>query len=382
MKRNITALLLLMAITMAWGQTEKRKMILNMKDGTTHSFYTEDIDFVNFVKVEDNPTDELNIEGTLSIEIPEKFKESYVMNVMQGENKIAEICLEYIKPIKKQTVVVYPVDRATRKVDLTKGISTTDGGSVIWDENTNKVVYTAGTTPLNTLYISNEGLTATTPAEVTGAATVSPDLLKDTRGTEANEYKIVKIGTQYWMAENLKTKRYAIGTEITQYSATETTEWNANTTGACHIYADNEENSLPLYGRLYNGHAVLSENGLAPEGWEIPSIDQWQMLKTYAGSSALIYKDSTPMSWIDGGEGTNLTGFSALPGGYFSSATGDSHEGLDAYFWSNTIVYDPLTKTNSLCMARLNNKATVFAIYKNNGHDYNFGHSVRCVRKQ
>lgn len=33
-------------------------------------------------------------------------------------------------------------------------------------------------------------------------------------------------------------------------------------------------------------------------------------------------------------------------------------------------------------MARLNNKATVFAIYKNNGHDYNFGHSVRCVKKQ
>ncbi|MDD7317267.1 MAG: fibrobacter succinogenes major paralogous domain-containing protein [Prevotella sp.] len=381
MKRNITTFLLLIAITAAWGQTERRQMILNMKDGTKNTFYTEDIDFVSFTKVEDTPTGGLNIEGTLSIEIPTTFGDSYVLYVMQGSDKIAEICLEYIKTTKKQTVVVYPVDRETRKVDLTKGISATDGGTVVWDEATNKVTYTAGTTPLSTLYISNDGLTAQQPAEVTGAATVKPELLRDIRGTEVNEYRIVKIGTQYWMADNLKTKRFTDGNEIAQFSAEEVNEWNANTTGACHIYADSEENFLPMHGRLYNGYAVLSESGLAPEGWEIPTIDQWQKLKTYAGSSAALYKDNTPMSWIDGGEGTNLTGFSALPSGYFNTGLGDTAEGVEAYFWSKTVVYDPLTKTDALCMARLNNVATGFAIYKDNGHDYKFGHSVRCVRK-
>ncbi|RRD01931.1 fibrobacter succinogenes major paralogous domain-containing protein [Prevotella sp. OH937_COT-195] len=381
MKRNITTLLLLALMAVAWGQTEKRRMILNMKDGTKHSFMTEDIDFVNFIKEGDEPSDMLDIEGTLSIAIPGKLDESYVMNVMQGKEKIAEICLEYIRPTKKQMVVVYPVDRATRKVDLSKGISATDGGTVVWNETANTVSHTAGTASLATLYISNDGLSAEMPAEVTGAATVKPELLKDVRGTETNEYKIVKIGTQYWMAENLKTKRFADGSEMPQIAFTAVAEWNANTTGACHVYADNEENSVPLYGRLYNGYAVLSDKGLAPEGWEVPSMEQWKKMKKYAGISATIYKDSTPLSWTDNGEGTNLTGFSALPGGYFSSATGDSHDGIDAYFWSNKVVYDPLTKTNSICMARLNNKAANLVLYQDSGHDYTFGHSVRCVRK-
>ena len=96
MKRITSTLLLLLAITFAWGQTEQRQMILNMKDGTKRTFNTEDIDFVNFIKVEVSPEGELNIDGTLSIAIPTEFYDSYVMDVKQGDDKIAEICLEYI----------------------------------------------------------------------------------------------------------------------------------------------------------------------------------------------------------------------------------------------------------------------------------------------
>jgi uncharacterized protein (TIGR02145 family) len=183
------------------------------------------------------------------------------------------------------------------------------------------------------------------------------------------------------MAENLATQYFLDGTEIPQYGSSETATWNANTTGACHVYANNIDDMLPLYGRLYNGYALENEKGLAPEGWEVPTIDQWQMLKTYAGSSAALYKDDTMLSWSNDGEGNNLTGFSALPGGYFSSATSDAQEGADAYFWSTTIYYDALLKQNTLNTVRLNNAATGFVIYKTSGHAYNFGHSVRCVRK-
>lgn len=381
MKRITSTLLLLLAITFAWGQTEQRQMILNMKDGTKRTFNTEDIDFVNFIKVEVSPEGELNIDGTLSIAIPTEFHDSYVMDVKQGDDKIAEICLEYIRPLQEQRVVVYPVNRTSHKVDLTAGISANDGGTVVWDEAANTVTYTAGSAPLTTLYISNDGLSVEAPASVSGEATVSPSLIEDIRGTETTYYKIVKIGTQYWMAENLATQYFLDGTEIPQYGSSETATWNANTTGACHVYANNIDDMLPLYGRLYNGYALENEKGLAPEGWEVPTIDQWQTLKTYAGSSAALYKDDTMLSWSNDGEGNNLTGFSALPGGYFSSATSDAQEGADAYFWSTTIYYDALLKQNTLNTVRLNNAATGFVIYKTSGHAYNFGHSVRCVRK-
>ena len=104
MKRITSTLLLLLAITFAWGQTEQRQMILNMKDGTKRTFNTEDIDFVNFIKVEVSPEGELNIDGTLSIAIPTEFYDSYVMDVKQGDDKIAEICLEYIRPLQEQRV--------------------------------------------------------------------------------------------------------------------------------------------------------------------------------------------------------------------------------------------------------------------------------------
>lgn len=381
MRKSLSILIMILFAAIAWGQTEQRQMIMNMKDGTKRTFNTEDIDFVNFVKVEVPPEGVINIDGTLSIDIPTNFYDSYVMDVMQSEEKIAEICLEYIKPLKEQRVVVYPVNRTSHKVDLTAGISATDGGTVVWDEDANSVTYTAGTSPVSTLYISNDGLSTDEPASVSGAATVSPSLINDVRGTETYTYRIVKIGTQYWMAENLATQYFLDGNEITQYGSTQTTEWNANTTGACHIYANNPTDMLPLYGRLYNGYAVLSESGLAPEGWEVPSIDQWQTLKSYAGSSAALYKDDTMLSWSNDGEGNNLTGFTALPGGYFSSATGDAQEGADAYFWSKTIYYDALLRSNTLNTTRLNNAATGFVIYNTSGHAYNFGHSVRCVRK-
>lgn len=232
MKRITSTLLLLLTITIAWGQTEQRQMILNMKDGTKRTFNTEDIDFVNFIKVEVSPEGELNIDGTLSIAIPTEFYDSYVMDVKQGDDKIAEICLEYIRPLQEQRVVVYPVNRTSHKVDLTAGISANDGGTVVWDEAANTVTYTAGSAPLTTLYISNDGLSVEAPASVSGEATVSPSLIEDIRGTETTYYKIVKIGTQYWMAENLATQYFLDGTEIPQYGSSETATWNANTTGA------------------------------------------------------------------------------------------------------------------------------------------------------
>ena len=111
---------------------------------------------------------------------------------------------------------------------------------------------------------------------------------------ENNIYKTVKIGDQWWMAENLKTTKYNDGTEIPL--VTDFTIWRALTTGAYTDYAGTPSNSTS-YGRLYNWYTVdnnaatmVASNGgknVCPAGWHIPSNDEWITLTTYLGGAVV-----------------------------------------------------------------------------------------------
>jgi uncharacterized protein (TIGR02145 family) len=100
-----------------------------------------------------------------------------------------------------------------------------------------------------------------------------------------NRYGIVTIGNQVWMAENLRTKRYADGTLIAGGLANES--WQGTTQGAYTVYPhsisslDGEEEVLAAYGALYNWYAVQDERGLCPAGWKVPSDEDWTELTEY-----------------------------------------------------------------------------------------------------
>jgi uncharacterized protein (TIGR02145 family) len=92
---------------------------------------------------------------------------------------------------------------------------------------------------------------------------------------DGNSYNLVEIDTQLWISKNLNVSKYRNGDEIPQVQ--DASEWAALTTGAWCYYENKEENGT-TYGKLYNWYAVNDPRGLAPEGFHIPSDEEWNDL--------------------------------------------------------------------------------------------------------
>ena len=313
------------------------------------------------------------------ISVPTDFSGGYVQQAVYNGQQVAEICLEYIRTddVDRQMTVIYPMSNG--KADLTKGIDVATGGTVVWNTTANTCTYTAGTSgPVSKFYVGDDGGLLTSVEGETEAAVVSPELLRDVRGTEVQEYRIAKIGTQYWMAESLRAERYADGSAIA-------TDWS-NTAGAYIYYNESAADWKNIYGTLYSGYAVLSEAGLAPEGWEIPSTDAISALSTYIGTTPGT-KLKSQEGWVTS-PGSNITGFDALPGMYYTPASSTESFGgatPDVLFWTSTTARD--FAGNGLIYYRVYDATTRFYFDPNPSsfavtlHAYAFGHYVRCIRK-
>ncbi len=124
---------------------------------------------------------------------------------------------------------------------------------------------------------------------------------------EGNTYKTIKIGTQTWMAENLKTTKYKDGSEIP----------NITNNGD---YDNNPANS-ETYGRLYNWYTVDDDKGVCPEGWHVPDDAEYTVLTDYLGGESVAggkMKETGTEHWNSPNTGaTNESGFTGLPRGVF-----------------------------------------------------------------
>ena len=195
---------------------------------------------------------------------------------------------------------------------------------------------------------------------------------------DGNIYRTVKIGHQWWMAENLKVTHYRNGDEI--LNVTDGTEWDNQTKGAYCAY-DNDENQADISGYLYNGYAVGDSRKIAPAGWHVPTDEEWKVLEMYLGMSQFEadqwgtrgtdegdkLKEAGPSHWGQRSGGTNESGFSALPGGMMGVSNGPfGLLGYMAFFWS----------TNGICRVL---EDWVPGIDRS-GYIQRFGFSVRLVR--
>jgi len=201
---------------------------------------------------------------------------------------------------------------------------------------------------------------------------------------EGNVYETVKIGDQVWMAENLKTTKYNDDAAIPL--VTENADWIVLADDA-YCWAQNDEATYkPLYGALYNWYAV--ETGkLCPTGWHVPTDGEFSAMEMSLGMTAEEaggtdwrgtdegdkLKKST--GWKDGENGSNMSGFAALPAGYRSYITGIS-EGirLITYFWTSTGLDENIATYRRLDGD--NDKVFRSGTYKRAGK------SVRCVKNQ
>ena len=172
---------------------------------------------------------------------------------------------------------------------------------------------------------------------------------------ENNTYKTVTIGTQTWMAENLKVSKYSDGTTIP--NITDNTQWQNNTTSAWSYY-NNDVTNNAKYGKLYNWYAVSkttnSNKNICPTGWHIPTDAEWAVLTYYLGGEIVAggkMKEVGTTSWNSPNiDAANTSLFSALPGGsrddvgYFSIGNygnwWSSTEGDAWSAWDRGLSYD------------------------------------------
>ncbi len=157
---------------------------------------------------------------------------------------------------------------------------------------------------------------------------------------DGNTYKTVYIGTQQWMAENLKVSKYSDGTSIP--NITDNTQWSNLTTGAWTYYNNDVANNAK-YGKLYNWYAVSpTTNGnknVCPTSWHVPTDAEWTVLTDYLGGESVAggkMKEVGTTSWKSPNkDATNTSLFTGLPGG-FRSDDGNYYYVGDGYWWSST----------------------------------------------
>ena len=186
---------------------------------------------------------------------------------------------------------------------------------------------------------------------------------------DGNVYHVVTIGTQVWMVENLKTTRYRNGDPLPYVSSA--TMWPFTVPGAYANY-DNYSGIGDEYGRLYNWQAVTDSRNLAPVGWHVPSDAEWTILTDFLGGEmAAGVKMKSKNGWGQG-NGTNESGFTALPGG----TTGfDNYYGIYdiGSWWSST----ETSVAGNAWTRYLSYDSDQITRYSNSGY---FGKSVRCIK--
>jgi uncharacterized protein (TIGR02145 family) len=153
-----------------------------------------------------------------------------------------------------------------------------------------------------------------------------------------NSYPVVNIGSQTWMAENLKTTKFKDGTTSIP-NVTDNTAWDALSTPAYCWYNNNEATYKASYGALYNWYALNTRN-LCPTGWHVPTDDEWTGMITFLGGGSVAggkLKEPGTTHWLSPNTGaTNESGYTLLPGGYRNVLGTFINAGNYGYLWSST----------------------------------------------
>jgi len=192
---------------------------------------------------------------------------------------------------------------------------------------------------------------------------------------DGNVYTSVTIGTQVWMAENLKTTKYLNGDPIGTTTPA-TLDISGESTPKYQWAYGGDESKAATYGRLYTWYAATDPRNICPTGWHVPTDAELTTLTAYLGGDSIAgakLKGTGTGCWNSPNTGaTNESGFAALPGGYRGYEGSSHYIGYTGYWWSST-EFDA-------------NNAWFLGLYYNGITDHNLsnskmaGFSVRCLK--
>ncbi len=326
------------------------------------------------------------------------FSGTNLQIVMNGENEVGLLSYEYVvlnETGEKMFLLYLP--KEDRSIDFSKAyiikkkgvitFSPTTGVATLSEENTG----TEGA-----IYISTEGKVLSTALENAPECSLKPYFLEDKRANEVEKYALVKIGNQVWLRENLRTKLFNDGSEI--LFVPEKKKWMALKFPAVTYYGGKETNRQKM-GALYNWYAGTEETKLAPKGWKIPAVGDWEKLAKYIDpkgamtydmeTSTLSYKAGEliksetewqePPSPISGSTlqvGNNKTMLNLKAYGSTSTSKyfdGYSGIGRQGYFWTST--QSDYENTKGLFIRLFWDSQTINCSFE----DKFMGYSVRCI---
>ncbi len=208
-------------------------------------------------------------------------------------------------------------------------------------------------------------------------APAEPDSTKSSLDTSKLEIVLmgdsVKIGTQVWMTRNLSVKVYRNGDPIHQKQSNPDWEKQSENKVGVYGFIMNKPELEEKYGLIYNWYAVNDPRGLAPEGWRVPTEEDWQILIDYLGGylAAGQFLKST-VGWSANGNGNNKSGFSAVPGGFMGYYGESYQEGFTGGWWTTSEISEFFAKGFSMVFDE-------FTVKKSNGYKFD-GFSLRCIK--
>ena len=191
---------------------------------------------------------------------------------------------------------------------------------------------------------------------------------------DGNSYKTVKIGNQLWMAENLRVTKYRNGDKVTHFIKE---SGSSSQEGYCNYWnKDGKRCKEPAYkdNNLYNWACVIDKRGLAPNGWHIPSEQEFQTLIDYFGGE----EDMDLFGKVVNGD------FKALLAGKYDPADEQPSEENEAgYFWSVTGYTDPYSQNQGSTAVESKNVWNLFLFIDEevylDSQDKSVFMSIRCV---
>lgn len=185
-----------------------------------------------------------------------------------------------------------------------------------------------------------------------------------------NEYSTITIGSQTWMAENLKATNYQNGDPM--INLIETSDWlNSRKSGYC-FYNNDSQNMK--YGCIYKYNTISDRRGVCPIGWRIPSLKDIEILGNFlGGKEAAATKLKSTSGWTnnsqgESGNGNNISGFNAEPFGFRSSSGGFFGFGVSVSFWTSDMA--PIFLSAE------------WKYYDTTGQAGWVGYYVRCIRDE